>query len=227
MKDDKPKIDGIWRVITTKDFHLRTDLTLEEKGLYTIIKSYADNENLTAYPSLDELARRSCKCKRTVQKLIKGLIKKGCLSKTQNVENGVFKSNIYTINEMKAEYFGLNTEGKNFTYGKSTVGQFFRYDKLCLLTIIQYINNNIISCAKELIKNHEEFTTKQIKSLSKTVNKYKSKLGKERVVKIIFCKAVDNIQFDDISDLAAYLEACCKEKGQTNNTIKSEGEWIS
>ncbi|MFC2083521.1 helix-turn-helix domain-containing protein [Bacteroidota bacterium] len=230
MSEKKEKI-GIWIVHITKDFLLRNDLSLQEKALYSILKSFANHKDLTAYPTLKHLVKITGNHRLTVQKHIKGLIKKGCLSKKRIMEDGLLKNNVYTLNERKAEFFELNRTGKRSNNWKNEdypIGYFFDSRKMDLITITQYLNINIISSAKVLIKNYEEFKTEQITTLSKLINKFKSKLGKDKLVKILFSLAVDGIQFDDISELASYLQSCCRSQEQSEFTLTTDlSAWIS
>ena len=49
---DKLKKKGIWITHFTKDFWIREDLSLEAKAIYAVIKCYANNKTLEAFPSL-------------------------------------------------------------------------------------------------------------------------------------------------------------------------------
>lgn len=79
-----------------------TNLTIYEKMLYVILKSYTNKNSNTVYPSHNTLSEKMNVSVFTVKKAIEGLIKKGYLKKTsgrKSIKGEKDTNNIYTIIE--------------------------------------------------------------------------------------------------------------------------------
>ena len=67
---------------------------------YVVLARYADNENLTAFPSRATLARRMGCHRASVDRAIEELIRLGAVSKQQRVEDGRYQSSLYTVRRL-------------------------------------------------------------------------------------------------------------------------------
>ncbi len=67
---------------------------------YVVLARYADNENLTAFPSRATLARRMGCHRASVDRAIEELIRLGAISKQQRVEDGKYQSSLYTVRRL-------------------------------------------------------------------------------------------------------------------------------
>lgn len=76
----------------------RQDLTIYEKTVYIVIARYVNNEN-TAFPSYETIAKKGSMAKVQAMRVVKSLIKKGLLKKVarKNKTNGGSTSNLYTL----------------------------------------------------------------------------------------------------------------------------------
>jgi DNA-binding transcriptional regulator YhcF (GntR family) len=68
--------------------------------LYVVLARYADNENLTAFPSRATLARRMGCHRASVDRAIEELIRLGAVSKQHRVEDGKYQSSLYTVRRL-------------------------------------------------------------------------------------------------------------------------------
>jgi hypothetical protein len=222
MKDKLNK-RGVWITHFTKDFWIREDLSLEAKAVYAIVKCYAKNETLEAFPSLPLLVRVTGKNRVTIQKYIKELEEKDFMKKqNERKADGTYKNNIYTIIESEAEKIYKEedlTKAKNIAYGKNaglTKDKSFHSGKTLLITdIYQYLNNSI-SIAQFLITDFDFTNVEEVTKLSKVINKYKSSLGEADLRRIIFYLLGrvlnQEIQFNSLVSLAEYLGGCLRKK---------------
>jgi len=220
---DKLKKKGPWITHFSKDFWIREDLSLEAKGIYAIIKSYANNETLEAFPSLPLLSKVTGKNRVTIQKYIKELEEKGFMEKlSERKEDGTYKNNIYTIIESKAEKIYNEedlTKAKNIAFGKNanlSKDKNYRSGKTLLITdIYQYLNNSI-SIAQLLIPSIDFSKQDDKAKLCKVINKYKSRLGEADLRRIIFYllgRVLNKeMEFNSIESLAEYLGGCLRKK---------------
>ena len=169
---DKLKKKGVWITHFSKDFWIREDLSLEAKAIYAIIKCYANNETLEAFPSLPLLVKVTGKNRVTIQKYIKELEEKDFMKKlNERKEDGTYKNNIYTIVESEAEKVYNEedlTKAKNIAFGKNadlSKDKIYRSGKTLLITdIYQYLNNSL-SIAQFLITDYEFFDENEIAKL--------------------------------------------------------------
>lgn len=224
---DKLKKKGVWITHFTKDFWIREDLTLEAKALYAIIKCYANNRTLEAFPSLPLLSKVTGKNRITIQKYIKELEEKDFMKKlNERKEDGTFKNNVYTIIESEAEKIYNEedlTKAKNIAYGKNvklSKDKNYHSGKTLLITdIYQYLNNSI-SIAQFLINDFDFSDKDRIIQLAKVINKYKSELGETDLRRIIFYllgRVLNKeMEFNSIESLAEYLGGCLRKKKENS-----------
>lgn len=221
--NDKLKKKGVWITHFSKDFWIRQDLSLEAKAIYAIIKCYANNQTLEAFPSLPLLVKITGKNRVTIQKYIKELEGKEFMKKlSERKEDGTYKNNIYTIIESEAEKIFNEedlTKAKNIAFGKNadlSKDKIYRSGKTLLITdIYQYLNNSI-STAQLLIPSIDFSNEYEITKLAKVINKYKSELGEADLRRITFYllgKVFNKeIEFKSIESLAEYLGGCLRKK---------------
>ena len=220
---DKLKKKGVWITHFSKDFWIREDLSLEAKAIYAMIKCYANNQTLEAFPSLPLLSKITGKNRVTIQKYIKELEEKDCMKKLNDRKgDGTFKNNIYTIIESEAEkiYNAEDlTKAKNIAYGKNanlSKDKIIHSGKTLLITdIYQYLNNSI-SIAQLLIPSIDFSNQEEVTKLSKVINKFKSSLGEADLRRISFYLLGrvlnQEIEFKSIESLAEYLGGCLRKK---------------
>lgn len=220
---DKLKKKGVWITHFSKDFWIREDLSLEAKAIYAIIKCYANNETLEAFPSLPLLVKVTGKNRVTIQKYIKELEEKDFMKKlNERKEDGTYKNNIYTIVESEAEKIYKEedlTKAKNIAYGKNanlSKDKIYRSGKNLLITdIYQYLNNSI-SVAQLLFPSIDFSRENERVRLCKVINKYKSGLGEADLRRILFYllgRVLNKeIEFKSIESLAEYLGGCLRKK---------------
>ena len=220
---DKLKKKGVWITHFSKDFWIREDLSLEAKAIYAIIKCYANNETLEAFPSLPLLVKVTGKNRVTIQKYIKELEEKDFMKKlNERKEDGTYKNNIYTIVESEAEKIYKEedlTKAKNIAFGKNanlSKDKIYRSGKNLLITdIYQYLNNSI-SVAQLLFPSIDFSRENERVRLCKVINKYKSGLGEADLRRILFYllgRVLNKeIEFKSIESLAEYLGGCLRKK---------------
>jgi hypothetical protein len=213
----------VWITHFTKDFWVREDLALEAKALYAIIKCYADNETLVAFPSLLLLEKITGLKRKAIQKYFKDLVVKECIEKKiERNDDGTFKNTVYTVKESEAEnLFNIEdlTKVLKMTFGQFqdlSKGTIYQSDKSNLITYINHILNNSVSIAQFLITDFDFNNKDQVTKLAKVVNKFKTKFGDVELRKIIFnlLSRVLNqeIKFNSIESLAEYLGGCLRKK---------------
>jgi hypothetical protein len=220
---DKLKKRGVWITHFSKDFWIREDLTLEAKAIYAIIKCYANNQTLEAFPSLPLLVKVTGKNRVTIQKYIKELEEKEFMKKmNERKEDGTYKNNIYTIIESEAEKVYNEedlTKAKNIAFGKNaelTKDEIYHSGKTLLITdIYQYLSNSI-SVAQLLIPSIDFSNQEEVTKLSKVINKFKSSLGEADLRRISFYLLGrvlnQEIHFNSIESFAEYLGGCLRKK---------------
>lgn len=156
----KKKFTGKWIVPISKEFLFDTNLSLEARFVYIVLKSFVNNTTIEAFPSIEYLCSITGFTNKTVQKYTRELIQKKVIAKRQVKVKGKFSHNVYSLQNEKA------TVGKNLPYGKKTVTQ---------NSYVMY--NNLLS-------NNNESKSKKEKKHSLTTNQQKEKIYLDCVVRL-------------------------------------------
>lgn len=105
------KFDFSSTTIVENDVLRSTIFSSSEKLVYTILKSYMNHANRTAFPSLKTISLYTGLCKSTVQKAINGLEAKGVIGKKhRHLKNGGHTSNLYIFYNAKAMQIVTDTK---------------------------------------------------------------------------------------------------------------------
>ena len=140
---------GSWIVPIRKEFLFDTNLSLEARFIYIVLKSFINNTKIEAFPSIEYLCSITGLSDKTIQKYTNELILKKVITKKQVKEKGKFSHNVYSLRNEKT------TVGKNLPYGKKTVPQ---------NSDVMYIN---------LLSNNKENNTNKKNILLSLTNKKK------------------------------------------------------
>lgn len=217
---DQIEKKGIWIVHISAELIDRDDLSKDAKLLYITLKRFTNNKTKEAFPSLLKL-EKCLGCKRkSIQKYLKELIDKGCIHKQRiRDEKGIYKNNIYTLIEIEAEKIAQiddSSKGHKLHMEKTanlSIGHFSHRGKNRLITVSQFLNENIISAANELFQANQ-----QVSDLAKVINKYRKLLNHDKLVEIILILIAKKKKFDSLSELASYLQACANKNGSSKIT---------
>jgi len=226
-QQDKILYKGAWHYSIRKEFVFNSTLSRDSRFLYVILLSFTNKDKKEVFPSREYLKNIMICSDRTLSRYISELKNNGYIKmKKVRSENGLFTHNVYELFDYpKNNHTPYTSDGKN---GNLTT----RHSTMMVgstTKIIQSLKN--ISIAQLLVRNLMLDDKKNIVSISKLVNKFKSILGedKERRILVYLLGEILNgrEQFTSINELAKYLGGCVKnEKGHIADNIPEIKEGV-
>jgi len=97
---DKTGVNEGYTLTIYQNFLRRNDLSLDEKSMFLILITYANNKERKAFPKIETLKRiTGKKTHNSVIKILRSLETKGMLEikKSERKKNGVYANNVYFL----------------------------------------------------------------------------------------------------------------------------------
>lgn len=114
--DKKKNFEGFFLQIS-QDFFRRNDLTLEEKSLYCILLTFANNKEKKAFPKIDTLKRMSgLKTHNSIIKILRSLETKGLIDirKSERKKSGEYANNVYFLKVLPMSFYHSDNLTSNY-----------------------------------------------------------------------------------------------------------------